>query len=557
VKGSWTRDITSSLNSTFVFGGQGFINKMNQNGSFASKFAGPGLEVVSAGIDPRVSEQYIKNVNAGYFAQEQLGWHDWTFLTVGGRYDKNSAFGESAGGVFYPKVSVSVVPSDRAGWSSSLFPTLRLRAAYGKSGRQPGAFDKFTTYQALPSEFGGGLVPSNLGNPELKPEVSTEWEVGAEAGLFSDKVGLNITYWNRMVNDALVAKQFPLSGGFRARQLANSGKLGAHGLEVGGTAFVINRPNVGIDIFANGAYLWQSVVSMGGAAPIKVGGAYPRYRNFLKEGYAPGALLGAKLMQPCSSYGNPTTDAKGGCLAAGQFPLDLNRDGKPDSDAELLNALRNPLNPTNLIPLIADDDGNGDKLDHYLGKPYPDWSGAIGGNVRIGKSWKIGTLFEYRAGNYTITDLTGAFRKSSASIGRNTPDAAALEAILLNPASTPDARLQAAKDWTNRIRTLNEPGLNQNESGNFMRWRELNFTYSVPTEWVGRMNARDVALTLGVRNLKLWTDYPGTDPESNVIGRGGAGIGDGSNLSNNYLDAVEMYGFPLARRFNFAVRVGF
>ena len=66
-----------------------------------------------------------------------------------------------------------------------------MRAALGQSGRQPGAFDRLTTYQSIVSELGAGVVPLNLGNPDLKPEISTEWEVGTELGLFSNKVGLD------------------------------------------------------------------------------------------------------------------------------------------------------------------------------------------------------------------------------------------------------------------------------------------------------------------------------------------------------------------------------
>src|SRR5204862_5345810 len=45
------------------------------------------------------------------FFEEQLGYKDFAFLTTGGRYDRNSAFGKTSAGVFYPKAGISVVPS--------------------------------------------------------------------------------------------------------------------------------------------------------------------------------------------------------------------------------------------------------------------------------------------------------------------------------------------------------------------------------------------------------------------------------------------------------------
>src|SRR5207237_1978320 len=144
----------------FVAGGQGFITKTQEEGSFGEAFPGPGLEVTSAGANQTAFEKFLETVNAGGFAQEQLGYKDYAFLTLGGRYDRNSAFGKTSEGVFYPKASISVMPSAMPGWDTgpltSKLSTLRLRAALGQSGLQPGAFDQFTTFSALNSETGPG-----------------------------------------------------------------------------------------------------------------------------------------------------------------------------------------------------------------------------------------------------------------------------------------------------------------------------------------------------------------------------------------------------------------
>ena len=73
----------------------------------------------------------------------------------------------------------------------------------------------------------------------------------------------------------------------------------AHGVEFSLRGLVVNRPNVNADLFVNGAFLHQEITSLGGASELKVSGSYPRYRNFLREGYDPGHLFGAKLLQPC------------------------------------------------------------------------------------------------------------------------------------------------------------------------------------------------------------------------------------------------------------------
>ena len=55
-------------------------------------------------------------------------------------------------------------------------------------------------------------------NNNLEPEISTEWEAGFETGFLNNKAGIDFTYWNRKVDDVLVAKQFaPSRKGHRCR----------------------------------------------------------------------------------------------------------------------------------------------------------------------------------------------------------------------------------------------------------------------------------------------------------------------------------------------------
>ena len=108
----------------------------------------------------------------GGYLQDQVGWDDWAFLTIGGRWDANSAFGADFSTAFYPKVSLSLQPMRAMDMTSETLSTFRLRSAIGQSGLQPGAFDKFTTFSSQGSEVGPGVRPANLGNDALRPEVS-------------------------------------------------------------------------------------------------------------------------------------------------------------------------------------------------------------------------------------------------------------------------------------------------------------------------------------------------------------------------------------------------
>jgi len=115
------------------------------------------------------------------------------------------------------------------------------------------------------------LQPDNLGNPNLQPETSMEWELGFEAGLFMDRDAFDRTHWNRTVQDLLVARRFQPSGGFLSQQLDNLGAMDSWGVEMRVSGTAINRPGFSLDIFAKAALLWETVTDPGGAPDIKVG----------------------------------------------------------------------------------------------------------------------------------------------------------------------------------------------------------------------------------------------------------------------------------------------
>jgi TonB-dependent starch-binding outer membrane protein SusC len=542
-KMSWETNLSDRVNSQFVAGAQGFIERTESSLSSGRNFPGPGFAVTEAGSVQNVSELFSSIVNAGFYAQEQIGLDDWIFLTAGARYDYNSAFGESAGGALYPKVSISVVPSDRPGWTSELLSSFRVRAAIGQSGLQPGAFDKLTTFSSIRAEQGAGVRPLNLGNPDLKPEVSTEWEVGTELGLVNNRIALEGSYWNRTVDDALISRQFPVSGGFLQRQLDNIGRLSGQGVELGIRGLAVQTSGVSVNLFANAAYLHERIETLGGAPALKLGESYTRYRNWLREGYAPGAFFGPRVRDDTP------------------YPIDLNGNCQPHTREELLAYFANPIpNVTTTAPfrvLVQNGDprpcgGGLDFLGLYVGKPVPDWSGSFGGNVSIGQNWQLNTMFEYKAGNYTIHNLTYGFRAAHPSLGGNLPGSVRVRAIMADPSATAEQRLEAAREWvTEYVRLSPYDGLNEMESGDHVRWRELALTYNVPDSFAGRVGARTMAINLTGRNLLLWTKYSGPDPEANLLGRlTGGGLDD-------IALGVDAFAMPLPRRLTAAIRVGF
>lgn len=551
------------LESTLIGGFQVYQQQNLVRSGTALNFPGPGLNVSGAAANQNLTEQYIEETQAGLFIQEQLGFDDYIFATAGGRFDAHSAFGSEFNSVFYPKASLSFVLSDAPFWNESdLISSLRIRTAIGQSGLQPGAFDALTTYASLTSANGAGIVPENLGNPNLRPEVSTEVELGLDAGFFNERITAEATYWDRTVQDALVQRNFPTSGGFLQSQLDNIGELKGRGIELGVEFQVLNTSNWSAELFTNASYLWEQVTSLGGSAPVKVGGSYPRYRQFIKEGYAPGTNFGAKLADV--SGGQLPLDSRGLLEALGRDVSGVSP-GTP-AGRELVLDYLNSLTPgtasledLNNFVLLADENGNGDPLDHHLGKPTPDWQGAFGGSVNF-KNFRLYTLFEFKAGNYFVNNLTDGFRQRSAGIGRNTPDAARVERNYMtggidadfNPQNSGEVRLDAAEEWIYDLLALDPfAGLNVIQPADFIRLRDISFTYELPSDLLDRFSLRRLSFTVSGKNLALWTKYPGVDPEVNAIGRSG-----GNDLENNFLLGTDAWNMPLPRRVLFTVNLG-
>jgi TonB-linked SusC/RagA family outer membrane protein len=548
LKGNWSRNLTSSISSQLLAGLQGFITSETFSFGSGVTFPGPGIEVLNGGAVQTSSSFFSEVVQAGYFFQEQLGYKDYLYLTGGVRFDANSAFGSDFSTVSYPKFSLSFVPSQAFNMSSTPFSTLRVRAAIGQSGKQPDAFAKFTTFVPFTATDGAGLAPGNLGNQALKPEKSTEWEAGFELGLLNDKLGLEFTYWDRVVKDALIARRYAPSGGFYRPQLDNIGEMTAHGIDLEATFRVLKKENLGIEIFANGAFLREKITDLGGSPEQKSGGSYPRYRNFLTEGYAPGSFFGPKPALTVDRNGNPI-----------EYPISLNSTYLPATKAQLLAFFAVPRDPSTFFPTLLDDDKDGNYLDHYLGKPTPDWQGSFGLSVNFLKRFRFNNLFEYKAGNYTVHNLTDEFRKVHPTIGRNIPIASQYEAILLNPASTAEQRLAAADYFVRNLYGLSPfDGLNAMEKGDFIRWREVSLTYDLPQSLYSRFGLSSASISVSGRNIALFSGYSGIDPETNAIGRkGSSGSAGGSNLDDNFLDGTEAFGLPIPRQFVFVLRTGF
>ncbi|MEO7361630.1 MAG: TonB-dependent receptor, partial [Gemmatimonadaceae bacterium] len=162
----------------------------------------PGSQTTGGGATKEATEATTSQRTAGLFIEEQLSIRDRLFLTAAARSDQNSAFGTDFQRVIYPKLSASWVISEedfmpQPGWLDNL----RLRFAYGASGVQPGPNDALRYYASAASNVRSTDVTSAIyaaiGNANLKPERTTEFETGFDLRMFRGHLNVEATYYNK------------------------------------------------------------------------------------------------------------------------------------------------------------------------------------------------------------------------------------------------------------------------------------------------------------------------------------------------------------------------
>lgn len=268
--GTLSFQLFRGLGSDFSAGAQSVTTEETSVTGASQGFPGPGVPTVSSGATSLGLEDRLRVVNAGFFFQNIFKLKDRYFLTAGIRFDGNSAFGSNLGLQAYPKLSGSYIISDEPFWNKSL-GTLKLRAAYGQSGRAPGAFDAVRTWN--PVSWGGqvSFFPRNLGNPDLGPERTTELEGGLDASIFRNRLTIEFTSYHRTTRDALFNVRQPASEGGWGSQLQNVGKLQSTGLELGLTGTVLDRPRFGWDLGATVSTSHSKTLSLGGTPAFSIG----------------------------------------------------------------------------------------------------------------------------------------------------------------------------------------------------------------------------------------------------------------------------------------------
>ncbi|HEU4748218.1 MAG TPA: SusC/RagA family TonB-linked outer membrane protein [Gemmatimonadaceae bacterium] len=483
-------DVRNNIRSTTSFGAQYYRNTNTFQYSEGSVFPTVGLTALSATTASKfTSADAAQDATLGFFLQEQVGINDRLFLTAAVRADDNSAFGQNFDRVVYPKYSASWVVSEEPFWRFPVVNTLKLRAAYGESGKQPITYSALQTYT---SATGPGdvatVTPQFIGNADLGPERSKELETGFDLGALDDRVGLEFSWYRKQTTDAILNRQIAPSLGLPNTQPFNAGSVKNWGTEVLIRATPVLRDAFSWDVTFGLATNDSRVEDLGtpeailelrrasGTPDFVVGGGFIRHQ----VGFPIGAYFEQKV------------------VSAALLP-----NGSPD----LANVLCDDGNGGTMIcagPDLLYNTGD-DAPEVFLGKSSPGTEGSFSSTLTLLKRFRIYGLLDFKR---DFVKLEGNFRARCAIFGRCFENFFPLQT---------DPKIIAG------LRSNGQLVDYYINNASFAKLREVSFSYTLPPINTRFARFNRAVVTLAGRNLATWTDYPGLEPEGFFLGGGRGG----------------------------------
>ena len=466
--GNIRTELGKQFSSDLSFGSQYIGRSTDRLSGSGSGIISNEAALVTNATSSTVSQTYGESRSLGLFVQEQVGFRDRLFLQVGLRADRNSAFGQEVGTFYLPKFGASWVISQESFWRDFLttVPTLRVRAAYGTTGRSPSS-GAFQTYAASKYVNESGVVelgvsPADPGNPELKPERGKELEAGFEAGFFNDRFGLEFTYFNKKSTDLIVSVPTAPSSGFGG-SIANIGQVENTGLEFMLRATPVSKPAFSWDATLSGATLHNEILELG-----TVGTLISNFRAFT-EGRQIAAYWAHRVR---------SVDVAG------------NR-------------------------VITSDTAE------FIGNQLPTFQATLANTVTLFRNFRLYALLESKKGYY-------AYNVNQENRDRSRLNSAEVQLPAEEGGYSAEERLRRLGPYFSEKTNLTVGVANVKDSyiqkADHVRLRELSVTWSVPASLLRTARFSGASITLGGRNLALWkSDYDGDDPD--VLGLGGSASG--------------------------------
>lgn len=465
-----------------------------------------GVGTVRSGVSSGDSEWAMNS----YFGRLNYNIADKYMFTATGRYDGSSKFGKNNKFAFFPSVGAAWRISEEGFFTSNAITELKLRASAGSTGNSE--ISSYRSLQFLGTEevlLDGarqtGIYRSSFGNPDLKWEVTNQYDVGLDVGLFNNRVSLMADLYYKRTNDLLLDAPIPWSSGL-STITQNIGAVENKGIELG-----LNTTNID-----NGKFRWSTnmnwasnrnkILQLGiNNDDIFPGPWFLGQTNILRVGESIGSLWGYKRL---GTWGTAEADeaAKFNRLPGDLKWADLNKDGKIDGNDETI-----------------------------IGRAYPKWTMNLSNTLKYGSfDFTFDIRFVYgvntvNATKHSIEDRQGIASGLASIMNAWRPD-------------NQNTHIAEVRHYNAGYDTHMDDWWV--EDGSFIRGQNFVLGYSLPVEAAQKLRLQTLRVYASSQNLFMLTDYGGYDPEATTFG---------GQLTQN----IEFFQYPKPRTFNLGVNVSF
>jgi TonB-linked SusC/RagA family outer membrane protein len=451
--------------------------------------------------------QYTEKQNiVGVYGQVDLDYDKYLYLQINARKDWVSNTFENT--ITYPAASLSFIPTEKfAGIKSTNgLNYLKIRAGYGTSAGFAASYPVSNNIAGNARDFaiGDNVNPAQqtfdrLGNPNLKPELLSEYEFGFDSKFFDNRVSINASYYNRISKNLITESPIDPGTGFLTT-FTNIGKLQGNGIEIDLDIDVIRSKNNGFswNIAANFNKAEMIVKDLGGLEAVTIAG-FTNLGNQAIEGEQIGVMVGSRVKR----------DANGNFV--------VNNVGDYATEAG---------------PFI-------------IGNPNPDFTINTTNTVSY-KNFNLNFLISYVSGGDIYSGTTAALLGR----GLTTDTENRLQTFILpgvKEDGTPnDIQINNSTFYFNNI-AFGPDELNVYDAS-VIRLNEISFGYNLPKKILEKTPFGSMSFTLAGYNLyyNAFNTPDGVNFDPNVIGTG-VGNGRGFDFLNG--PSGKRYGFSLKATF--------
>jgi TonB-linked SusC/RagA family outer membrane protein len=464
---------------------------------------------------------YSQRRLVGVFGDVLLGYKNWAFLTLTARNDWSSTLPKGANSFFYPSVTASVIANEALGITSDMLNQLKFRVAYAQVGNDTNPYQLRPTFNINP--FGTfpftGVAGASLSNTErdakLKPERTKEFEFGADAKLWNNKIDFSVTVYDRRTDRQIAPVSLPTSTGF-STSFTNFGEVSNKGIEIG---------------------LGITPVSLSNGFTWNLYGTFTHNKNVIES-----LTLGVEEITLGGGFGITSVHRAGE-----EYGLVRGTLAARDDEGNLL------INPANGELYAALTPG-------IIGNPNPDFIVGLTNTLSF-KGFSLNAVFDWRQGgdlwSNTVLSLMGR------GVTKDTEDRevnSVIPGVYGNGTTLQPIRDEEGNKIVNTT-MVEENGLwfgntfainGVNEwavyDATVFRLREITLAYQVPKNLLGKTPFGSATLSLTGRNL--WYSAPNFpkhtnfDPEVNQFG-------------NSNTQGIEWSATPTTKRYAVSLRVTF